>query len=201
MPRKNSDRQVNVDGVEYTLFRRDYDLLYDILTRARILKNEKLTETRAKRLLADLYPNVLYYNHDTGMWNRRVYNGYDIEWQDVATKFSKDLKAVLERVPVFGNFYELVANIIITVDGDVFSGNGRWVDNVKYSPNGAGVLGNMIVRNKKYKNLELWNKSSWLGVDIYAGARDAVCCGAAGFAVDGASVARFQTALLAARNR
>lgn len=226
--------EVSVDGKSYILSSQDYNIFTDctakineILSRASVIEpgksvsplpqvnnvapvKEWLTGETGRRILGDLYDNVVYYNHDTGSWNRSMYNGYPLfddyiydRWlndKHVATNHSKAFKTGLEAMPVFSKLYELVANVTITVASQESSSYSKWASNVKYDCEGHGVLGNLIVRAKVDGRLKLLHPA-WFGQGNYRLAGAAAKYGALEFARDGHLFPSFRAALCAGPDR
>lgn len=215
--------EVSVDGKSYILSSQDYNIFTDctakineILSRASIVESgklssplhhvgnvppvrEQLTDETGRRILGNLFDNVVYYNHDTGKWNRSEYNGYDIPEQGMDTAASINFKQKLEKMPAFA-LCELVANVTVVVKGRDYPGYCKWTKEARYDPKGVAVLGNLIVRDKVGGQLRLW-KPAWFGV-CYTGHSDSAAMGVGCvFARDGAIYADFRAALCAGRVR
>lgn len=164
---------------------------------------EQLNEETGRRLLGDLYKNVVYYNHDTGKWNRQTYIGnYRIYKQDLDTIYSKRLKWQLDNTPDFFKAYELVANVTVIVKDTYFPNIAKWtkVKDIKFSPSGTSVLGNLIVRRNDSGKLEMWSPF-WIGVMDYSFTVDAVEDGAFKFAYFCCDLPVFRRTMITGRSR
>ncbi|MDE6250719.1 MAG: hypothetical protein K2M34_03745 [Alphaproteobacteria bacterium] len=155
---------------------------------------EKLTDDVVKRLVG--HTNVVYYNCETNAWNTSKYNGHTIDKQDADTKRVKEFKSIMEKIPLFSMLYEFAASVTMTIDIDsvLYPVWCVQIGKPKYSRNGTTVVGNIIVRDKKTGEYELYGKS-WVGVLNFCTPDVAVFEGANRFARIGACYPVFREAL------
>lgn len=211
-----------IAGKQYVLTARDYNLLTkyaekinEILARSRIVDNARksapaknaatampaptrLTDAMVKKLTGRT--NVVYYNYATNAWNANTYNGYTINDQKTDTVRAKEFKTAMDKDPEFAKEYEMAATVTMTINSGAFKGAGKPVAHPRYSRGGTVVVGNIIVKNKKTNQYELYGKS-WIGVNVFISVDAAVNNGARRFAFRGARDSDFRAAVLASRMR
>lgn len=153
--------------------------------------SNKLTDARIASLLGDT-SNLVYFNYDAGEWNRNRYNDYNILGQDTDTRRAKEFKSKIEKR---NPDYELVVMAVMTISKKDYPGWKKTIKNPKYSENGSGVVGNIILRNRKTGELVAGN--SWVGVNDYYNPNVAVRNGAYWFAYLGARDSVFLAAVVA----
>ncbi|MBR5575275.1 MAG: hypothetical protein IKV93_01910 [Alphaproteobacteria bacterium] len=138
---------------------------------------EKLTDAKMRELFGANYKNIVYYNFDTGTWNRDSYMGYSIGNQKTDTKNANEMRRVMESDM---NGWTLVAAAVMAVGDEDFSSVGAEIpSNVQYKRSG-NIAGTVVLRNPmgqivnvrmpyigvaKYEKISL---ASFFGADAFA---------------------------------
>ena len=212
-----ANKMVIVDGVRYELSPADWNLQQQILSRARVVKDDKASQVKhvaepvvAKKESAPReqqpddvvkgfigHTNVVYYNWKTNKWNTNKYNGCLIEYIDRGM-FEK-FKAEMENIPEFGRHYELLTPVIMATEFEWGFGELRPRPGAQYSEFGDDAVGNIIVRDKATGKLKLYWRS-WLHI-VGGNKTRAASRGMYSFVKEGAYFSRYRDKIIEAHTR
>jgi len=166
-------------------------------TTATPVVKEELNEASLRRLLGEFSGQVCVYNCETQSLLSDTYNGVEVWWNGKDTQNAAKTKQYFEGA--FPDF-EVVAYINGQTTVEYFPGWNEWTEGkVKFDKNGEYTIGNIILRNKKTKNLEMF-RPNWFGVREHWAPGDAARSGASGLPYRAVEDADFRKHLLAGEN-
>ena len=113
---------------------------------------EILTDQRAQQILGSNINGAIYFNYDTGKWNRNEYMGHPIKYEADNTKYAQEFKQRLESAPQFQDI-DIIAYIIMPIYNTHFMDYDMTTTNPTYDSKGDFIVGNIICRNKKDGNI------------------------------------------------
>ena len=150
---------------------------------------EILSQGKMKDLFGESYKNIVYFNYDTGVWNRPHYLGYSIGDQRVDTRDAMEMRRMIELEPQMQG-YELVASVTMATDDENYPGTGRITHEPQYK-RARNIIGTLILRDKKSGKI-LPVAPCWLGVESYPKMSIAAFYGADGLAYKLANVGQLR---------
>lgn len=132
----------------------------------RTVTKEVLDDAKARQLFGANYGGVVFYDLERGTWNKNVYLGKYIEYQDVDAVCAKKMQKVLSRRPEFEAAEVIGCATMLIEDNLVWPVRGAEIKNATYCPTGTTVAGTLIRRDKQTGKI-LPIAKSWVAVNCY----------------------------------
>lgn len=150
---------------------------------------EMLTQDKMKDLFGESYKNIVYFNYDTGVWNRPNYLGFSIGDQRVDTRDAMEMRRMIELEPQMQK-YELAASVTMATGDEEYPGTNR-VAKIPQYKRARNIVGTLILRDKKTGKI-LPVVPCWLGVESYPKMSIAAFYGADGLAYKLANIGQLR---------
>ena len=128
------------------------------------VNKEVLTDDKMRSLFGASYNKIVYFNFDTGVWNRPNYLGFTIGDQRVDTNNALEMCKKIEQDPKMAK-YELVASVTMATSDNQYPGTGRCANNVDYKL-ASNIVGTLILRDRETGCI-LSMIPGWMGVDQF----------------------------------
>ena len=161
-------------------------------------EKELLTVGKMKSLFGAAYKDIVYFNFDTGLWNRSSYLGFGIGNQNIDTRNALEMKSAVEKESEMQG-REVVASVVKAVDRDDYPGDGRISSGAKYKRS-SNVIGTLVLRDKNTGKI-LPIAPCWLGVEAYPMVSVAAFYGADGLGYKLANNAKLRNLFLSELSR
>ena len=141
-------------------------------------KKEILTTEKMKNLFGASYKDIVYFNFDTGTWNRPNYLGFSMGNQKIDTEHAMEMKRLVETESEM-QALEVVASVTKSVPDAQYPGNGRVTPYAQYK-RACNIVGTLVLRDRTTGKI-LSVPACWLGVEAYPKMSVAAFYGADGF--------------------
>lgn len=143
------------------------------------VQKERLTSDKMKDLFGTSYKDIVYFNFDTGTWNRPNYLGFTVGNQKIDTKDALEMRRMCELEPQM-QALEVVASVTMATSDEDYPGTERIAKEPVYKRS-RNIVGTLLLRDKVTGRI-LAPASCWLGVEAYPKMSIAAFYGADGLA-------------------
>ena len=109
---------------------------------------EILTDKKMQELFGSNTNGIIYFNYDTGKWNRTEYMNTPIRYTEENTKYAYEFKKSMKNEPVFQDT-EIIAYVIMAIKNTHYMDYEATITNPTYCPDGDFIVANIVRRSKK----------------------------------------------------